>query len=117
LKLTMLSRDDRVVRLACEGGLTLPDLDGVGDPFDRTLKSDDFRRTVLVDLGRSNYLNSSGISWLLESDRRFRRQGGRLVLHSLAPHVSQVARLTRLDSLLHVTDDERAAHELACSDV
>jgi anti-anti-sigma factor len=113
MKLTMLSREDGLVRLACEGSLTAPALEGADDPFDRTLGPDDFRRTVLVDLGRSTYLNSSGISWLIESHSRFRRQGGRLVLHSLVDPVSLVARLTRLDALLDVVDDEPAARGLS----
>jgi anti-anti-sigma factor len=112
MKLSMVSRDDQVIRLACEGQLTSPALEGAEDPFKNTLSPDDFRRTVLVDLGGSSYLNSSGISWLLEADRRFRQEGGRLVLHSLTPHVSTVARLTRLDALLYLADDENAAAAL-----
>jgi len=115
MKLTMLSRDAHVVRLACEGHLTAPTLDGLADPFDRTLTPEDFRRTVLVDLGHAWYLNSSGISWLIESHRRFRQEGGRLVLHSLTPFVHQIAQLTRLGSLLDVAADEAAAQNLAAA--
>jgi anti-anti-sigma factor len=113
MKLTMISRDEGVVRLACEGHLTAPALDGVADPLERALGPDDFRRTVLLDLGRSLYLNSSGISWLIESERRFRLAGGRLVLHSLTPPVTAIARLTHLASLLPLADDEPSARSLA----
>jgi anti-anti-sigma factor len=113
MKLTMVSREERVVRLACEGHLTAPTLEGTTDPFDRALAPDDFRRTVLVDLGHSRYLNSGGISWLIESQGRFRRQGGRLVLHSLTPPVRTVAQLTGLGTLLDVAADESAARNLA----
>src|SRR5262249_45712577 len=102
MKLTMVSRDDRVVRLACEGPLDSPDLDGAGDPLARAVAPEVFARPVLVDLGQSRSLTSGGISWLTGADRRFRREGGLLVLHSLTPHVSTVARLTRLGDLLHV---------------
>jgi anti-anti-sigma factor len=115
MKLTMLSRDAHVVRLACEGHLTSPTLDGVDDPFDRALAPDDFGRTVLVDLAHSRYLNSSGISWLIQSDQRFRQEGGRLVLHSLTAPVREIARLTHLSSLLDVAADESAAQQLTAA--
>jgi anti-anti-sigma factor len=115
MKLTMVSRDTRVVRLAGEGHLTSPALDGVDDPFDRALAPDDFHRTVVIDLAHARYLNSSGISWLIETDQRFRQEGGRLVLHSLTPPVREIARLTHLASLLDVVADESAAQQLTAA--
>src|SRR5262249_32188221 len=115
MKLTMISRDERIVRLACEGHLTAPSLDGESDPLEGALRPEDFRRTVLIDLGRSRYINSSGISWLIESQRRFRTAGGRLVLHSLTAPVSTVARLTHLESVLPLAADEGAARDLVPS--
>jgi anti-anti-sigma factor len=113
LHVTLLSDDRGVVRLQAEGQISQADFQGEGDPIENELGPDGFSRPVLLDLGRTDYIDSSGISWLIVNHKRFRQAGGRLVLHSLPPRVSQVLHFCRMESVFHLAADEAAARAVA----
>ncbi len=89
--------------------LTHDDIDGSGDSFGSLLGATGYRAPVLLDLSRTTYIDSAGISWLLNYNKRFREAGGKLIIHSVAPMVMQVIRLMRLDTILHIAADARVA--------
>src|SRR5579884_2677924 len=109
MKLSVVSRDDRVVRLACEGKLaplpgTVPP-----NPLGDLLGTPRPGQAVLLDLSRANYINSSGISWLIQAHKQVDDGGGQLVLHSLSPQVRRALELVRLNGVFKVAADEPAA--------
>jgi len=55
------------------------------------------------------YIDSSGVGDLMRSVTSLRQQGGDLKLLSPAPMVLEVLRITRLDSVLEIKDDELLA--------
>jgi anti-anti-sigma factor len=63
----------------------------------------------LLDLAGIDYINSTGLSWLILAHQRLARAGGRLVLHSLSEPVAATLELVNLTSLLCVVPDEAAA--------
>ena len=81
------------------------------DPLAALLGHDVFSRRVLLDLVQSDYLDSSGVGWLLGCQKKFRDAGGRFVIHSVTPMVMQVFRLMRLSKVLEILPDATAAHE------
>lgn len=56
--------------------------------------------TVVVDLGRVTFVDSSGLGVLVVGDRRARATGGRVVVAEPAPSVRRVLDLTGLDKVL-----------------
>jgi anti-anti-sigma factor len=112
MKLTLVA-DGPVVRVACEGKLTELLDAAAADPMERLLGADGYCRTVLFDLGRTDYVDSSGVSWLIVTHKRFGGAGGRLVVHSVKGPVAGVFDLLRLSEVLHVAADEGAALALA----
>ena len=105
-----------------EGGGDLVRIDLVGrlshdgwpagyDPIADLLGPDIYTRNVMLNLGRSTYLDSSGVSWLLDADKRFRDTGGALVLHSASPLTAQFLKMMRMDLVLTIVRDEPAARE------
>jgi anti-anti-sigma regulatory factor len=58
-------------------------------------------------------MGSSGINWLIASNRIFNQAGGRLVLHSLPPMVRNALQLMRMSLILNIANDEAAARAMA----
>jgi anti-anti-sigma factor len=113
MKLSVVSQDERSIHLACEGDLVVPLTTGRADPLAGALPRGPCPATVLLDLSKVGYINSTGINWLILAHRRVEQGGGRLVLHSAQPFVRGVLDLMRLGTVLHLADDEPAARSLA----
>jgi len=67
---------------------------------------------VTLDLKHIDFIDSSGIGWLLGAHRRFRSAGGKLVLHSIPPIVGQTLKVLRMDEVFRLAKDESAARSL-----
>jgi len=113
MKVSVVSRDERSVQLACEGDLVLPMATPRADPLAGVLPDGPCPALVLIDLSKVGYVNSTGISWLVLTHRRVEQGGGRLVLHSAQPFVRGVFDLMKLGTVLHLAADESAARSLA----
>jgi anti-anti-sigma factor len=113
LHVTLVSDDGAVVRLQAEGQISQTQFHGAGNPIENELGEAGFARKVLLDLRRTDYIDSSGISWLIVNHKRFRQAGGLLVLHSLPPRVSQTLHLCRMETVFHLAADEAAARAVA----
>ncbi len=112
MKLRVLAQDDRSAHLVCEGDLVATAVSARADPLDALLPPVSRPPAVLLDLSQVGYINSTGISWLVQTHRRLQQNGGRLVLHSVQPFVRGVLHLMRLDTVLQLADDEPAARAL-----
>ena len=67
------------------------------------------QRKVLLNLKDVKYIDSSGIGDVVRSFTSLRRQGGQLKLLSPAPMVLEVLRITHLQKILEIKDDESLA--------
>jgi anti-anti-sigma factor len=111
IDLRILESESDVVRIALVGRLSHDGWPADFDPLADLIGGDVYGKSVLLDLARSNYLDSSGVSWLLESNKRFQQAGGALVLHSATPLTTQFLRMMRMDLVLLLVTDEAAARE------
>lgn len=66
-------------------------------------------RTVVLDFGGLEYMNSGGIGLLVTLLVRAQRGGQRLMAIGLSDHYRQILSLTRLDEAIAIHDDEPAA--------
>jgi anti-anti-sigma factor len=112
MNLSLVSSTDGVRCVACSGEVTMLGVRG-DDPLASLIGPDGFSRTVLLDLGRTTYMDSAAIGWLFGLHKKFKQAGGRLILHSVPPLVDQVFQLLKLPTVLHVAGDEAAARALA----
>jgi anti-anti-sigma factor len=112
MKLSLVSSGDGVCRVACSGELTILDVAGA-DSLEALLGADGFGHTVLLDLGRTTFLDTAAVGWLIGLHKKFQQAGGRLILHSVPPLIDQMFRLLKLPAVLHVAGDEAAARALA----
>ncbi len=104
------SSDGDALAVALNGRITHATLDIGNDPL-VAHNPEIYKRRTLFDLSAVDYVDSSGVSWLLTCHKRFREAGGKLVLHSATPLVTQVIRVLKLDQVFNIADSARAARE------
>jgi anti-sigma B factor antagonist len=74
------------------------------------------RATVVVDLSRTEYVDSAGLGTLVLLNKEARAAGGCLVLAGLSDHVRDLLRLVRLDEVFTIaaTVEEAARAAVPC---
>ena len=117
MKFSVAEDHGQVAQVTIDGCLTQADISPPLDPFRQILGADVYKRTVLLDMRQSNYLDSMCVGWLLSSHKRFREQGGKLVIHSLQPLASNVISLLRLNNVFQMAGDTEKALQLARGEV
>jgi anti-anti-sigma factor len=111
MKLSLLPlENDDLIRLQCEGPVTHCEPE---DPLQKLLGPHCYSHKVLLDLAGSQFLDTSGVSWLLFSHKRFLQAGGKLVVYAVPPAVTDVLRFMGLTAVLHLAPDQSAACALA----
>ncbi|NLY01738.1 MAG: STAS domain-containing protein [Rhodopirellula sp.] len=113
MHISKVSDDGDLVRLKVQGRIVHEGVTKSADPISQTLGADCYPRRVLMDLSGTEYIGSSGLSWVVVAHKRFRSAGGRLILHSAPPVVSDVIKIMRLELVLDVAESEREALEMA----
>lgn len=93
--------------LAMEGDIDLYQTPVVKVKLDELIERKTER--ILVDLGRVNYMDSSGLALFIECLQRMDSYGGKLGLFGLQPTVRHIFEIARLDQVLHLYPDETAA--------
>ncbi len=112
MKLVIVSVEPGLTRLASTGDITLADFQDGSNPLD-AVGPKGLAGTVLLDLAKSHYIDSTAVGWLIQSHARCQRAGGRLVLHSIAPMVNHCFRVLGMYDVLLIAADEEAALKLA----
>jgi anti-anti-sigma factor len=67
---------------------------------------------VLLSLAETEFIDSSGLSWLLECHQKFCDAGGWLVIHSVPPGVMDTLMMMRLELVLNLVENETDALKL-----
>lgn len=75
------------------------------EPLRDMLGDEVYRQGLMLSLEKCEYLDSSGVEWLLHCHSRFERGGGRLVIHSAKPKVMQLLRIMRMPMVLRIAED------------
>jgi anti-anti-sigma factor len=110
MELTLLPmQKDDVIRIRCEGPVSHRE---ATDPFPTLLGPHCYRHKVVLNLERSQAIDTSGLSWLIHNQRRFAEQGGKIVLYAVPPVVSDLINFVRLTALLQIAASEKAACEM-----
>jgi anti-anti-sigma factor len=113
MNLTVVSSEAGLTRLQSAGDITLLDFEGGAQPLLALLGQEGFGGVVLLNLSQSLYIDSSAVGWLIQCHVRFRKAGGKLILHSIAPMVDHCFRVLGMYDLLHIAQNEEAALRLA----
>ena len=113
MNLSMVSDDGDVLRLQAGGRITQDNLSPFSDEMGELLGADGYTRHVVLSLAEVDFIDSSGIGWLLARHKRFREANGKLVIHSVVPMVLEVLKVLRMHVVFQLADNESAALALA----
>ena len=114
MKLSLVSIEKAgYVRLAAEGEITSRDFleSGGKNPLETVLGAAWASHNILLSMERTLFIDSSAIGWLIDSKRKSKAGGGKLVLHSVQPRVRDVLDLLKMRNVLDLQDDEKKAVE------
>lgn len=109
MELLVSSDDGQTVRVQVAGSVSLDYLQDQPDPLADLLGESAYSRVVMLDMRDVEMLDSSGVSWLLSTLKRFRTDGGTLVLHSLSPIAHDILKVLNMHLLFNIAQDEREA--------
>ena len=109
MELEKVSDDGNVLRLKAKGCVKQSAATVELEPLGALLGERGYGRKVLLDLSEADFVESSGLSWLLVCHKRFRQAGGKVVLHSVPVVVMQVLQVLSLDRAFDMADDDSAA--------
>jgi anti-anti-sigma factor len=114
MKLTLLPlQNDELVRVRWEGPISLRGRPAGHDPLQELLGPQCFGHKVILNLEKAVGIDTSGVSWLMHTQKRFAQAGGRLILCGIPPVVSEVLELLRLTDLIDAAPTEADARDLA----
>jgi len=80
----------------------------VGDQLLRLVENEGYTQ-ILLNLSGIRYLSSTMLGRLVSVNRRLEQANGRLKLCSLSPVVSDIFRISRLDQVFQIYEDEPGA--------
>ena len=113
LQLKTSAETEGCFECACAGDVSFSALQAKDEPLAKMLGPDVYRRRVLLDFAKVGFLDSTGVSWLITCQKRFAKDGGIMVLHSMPPLARAVIDLLRLNKILHLQPDIGAARTYA----
>ncbi len=103
---------DGVVCVAADGEITFADTSQTSGNLLQTLLGENWmKHRLLLDMSRTQYIDSSAVAWLIDTHKKLGEGGGRLVVHSVQPPVRQVLKLLRIDQLISLVPDQAAARQ------
>lgn len=69
-------------------------------------------RNVIVNLEKTRYCDSSGLSALLTGNRMSKEHGGTFVLSNLQPAVEKLVQISQLDKVFNITPTQNEAVDM-----
>ena len=64
---------------------------------------------LLLDFSQVEYLSSAGLRFLLSATKRYKSQGGILVIHSVADEVMEIIKMAGFEKILKISPNEQKA--------
>src|SRR5947207_2866958 len=112
MQLSVNKDEGDLVFIRSVGAIREEDVQVAAHPLEVLLGPGVFSRRVLLSLELTDYVDSSGVGWLLGCHKRCLQAGGKFVLYSVPPMVNQILRVLRIDSLLTIAANESEARTL-----
>jgi len=104
MKLSIAQSEGDEIRIALAGHVTQRELNPLQDPLIDLLGPGGYGKFVRLDLSEADYLDSSGVGWLLTCNKRMKQAGGRLLIERPHPIVANVFRVLKLEKVFDFGD-------------
>ena len=111
MKLSLVSIEkEGFIRVATEGNITGTDFQVDNkNPLEQILGATWSSNRVLLNMERTQYIDSTAIGWLISCHKEFKANGGAFVVHSVQPQVRQVLDLLKIGKVVPILENETAA--------
>ncbi len=104
MKLSIAQTAGDEVCVALAGHVTQRELSPLEDPLIELLGPGGYGKVVRLDMSGADYLDSSGVGWLLLCNKRMKQAGGKLLIERPHPTVQNVFRVLKLEKVLDLAD-------------
>ena len=108
MQVQLESQNDSTFIFRLSGRITQRTLRKFTDPLEQ-LGEEAYQRVVLFNMADAEFIDSSGVNWILAVHKQCREAGGRLVLHSIPKLVHNVLMVLRMNEVLEFAEDETSA--------
>lgn len=98
---------DNIIKISLIGEIDLFRSQMIKDMINKNIA--DGITNIIIDLEDVRYIDSTGIGSLIYCRSTIKQKGGKLILLNIKDSVERVFRLTKLDSLFTILDDENEA--------
>ena len=115
-ELSVQATKDATVDVKATGRIVQSGVSPFEDLLADTIHDTTYKARVLLNLEDVEFVDSSGISWLLTCHKRFRESGGKLVIHSCAPAVLKILRVLRMDQVFNIASSPEEAKQMLSED-
>jgi len=115
MNINLLTEEDGFKFVEICGSVDQQQVSPFNDPLADALGDEIYKHYVLVDMTKATSLDSSGVGWFLGCHKRFRENGGKMVLHSLSTIVGNTLRVLNMHMVFKIAPTKTAAVELAGS--
>ena len=112
MQIELVNQDEGVYRFRLSGEVTQRKLRKFVDPLEQ-IGDPVYQGIVAFDMSQTEFIDSSGVNWILSCHKKCRHSGGRLVLHSIPNMVHNVLMVLRMNDVMQLAADESAALDLA----
>jgi len=109
MKLNLKSDNAGISLVQIEGQVRLSAASADSLLLELLLGTNCYGKKLLLDFEKTPYMDSSGVSWLLNTHKKCRKAGGMLVLHTISPSIMQILKLLRVARMLNIAENESAA--------
>jgi len=110
MKISLVSIEkEGLIRVATDGNITSNDFHADGkNPLEQVMGLTWSTNKVLLDMDKTNYIDSTAIGWLISCHKEFKNKGGVFVVHSVQPAVRQVLDLLKIGKVVPIVENEAA---------
>ncbi len=106
-----ISKDDQIVQVALEGNLmNKQQVQGLLDELDFFFNEG--IKKIIIDLSETQYMNSTGLSILINIFTQTRSKGGEVVLTNIPEKINKLLIITKLNSIFNIEDTVEDAKKI-----
>jgi anti-anti-sigma factor len=109
MNLAVVSDEGDLVRVRVTGEVNQKEINNLSEPISSLLGGDAYQRSVLLDMSEVQMIDSAGVGWLLNCNKQFKDDDGKLVLHSLSLLARNVFRVLNMHLVFNISADENEA--------
>jgi anti-anti-sigma factor len=111
--LSLVSIDkDGCIRVASTGNLTSANINlGPRNPLESILGATWSGNRVILDMSKTDFMDSTAIAWLIATTKQFSTAGGSIAIHSVAPRARQMLDILKIGKIIPLVANEPAARQ------